>query len=401
MNKLRVSVVTLLACSLVISFIACRSQASPESSPFPTPESVTTLPTEPSLPPSPQPSSEPDSVPAPVSPEANDEDEHAATQEPTTLRQLAGEKPMLIGTYFTPDWFSYQTWREVVGREFNMAMLYPGLLWKDIEPRQNYFDFSMGDEQVQFALSKDMVICSHLLAPSSSYDNPDWVVNSYFSEDELKEILRNHIATVMNHYKGQISLWMVVEEAYLESYTGEDFLYQKFSYDYLDLAYQIARDTDPSATLIYNDYDNHTPDGATTGLTKQIVERLKAKGLIDGVGLEMHLDGSNPPSKQDMINTMRGYGIPVYVTELDIDMKSVPGTQEERYSRQAEIYRDIIEACLESGVCEGFCVWGIGDKYSWLEWTSSKADPTMYDDDLNPKPAYFAVFDALAHAVGQ
>jgi len=314
---------------------------------------------------------------------------------------MADEKQMLLGTYFTPDWFPKQEWREIVSREFNTAMLYPGLTWADIEPTQNQFVFSSGDEQVQFALSNNMTICSHLVCPTSSYDNPDWIVSVYFSEDELAEILRNHIATVMNHYKGQISLWMVVEEAYLKSYTGRDFLYQKFGYDYLDLAYQIARDTDPSATLIYNDYDNHTPDGATTELTGQIIERLKAKGLIDGVGLEMHLDGDEPPSKQDMIATMQGYGIPVYVTELDVDMKNIPGTQEERYARQAEIYRDVFGACLESGVCRGFCVWGIGDKYSWVERASPKADPTMFDDDLNPKPAYFAIFDTLAEATGQ
>jgi endo-1,4-beta-xylanase len=83
-------------------------------------------------------------------------------------------------------------------------------------------------------------------------------------------------------------------------------------------------------------------------------------------------------------------------------MKDVPGTQEERYAKQAEIYKEMLEACLESGVCKSFTVWGIGDKYSWIEtqeWYSEYSPegiPTLFDDNLKPKPAYFAIRDILA-----
>ena len=113
----------------------------------------------------------------------------------------------------------------------------------------------------------------------------------------------------------------------------------------------------------------------------------------------MHLQGDEPPDKQDVIATMQSYGVPVYVTELDVNMARVEGTQEERYEKEAEIYRDMLAASLESGVCRSFSVWGIQDKYSWLEAFSAQADATMYDDYLRPKPAYYAIFDTLEQHV--
>ena len=117
--------------------------------------------------------------------------------------------------------------------------------------------------------------------------------------------------------------------------------------------------------------------------------------------MQMHLNGDTPPDKQDVILTMRSYGVPVYITEFDVDLRDVPGTMGERFALQANIYQEMLEACLESGVCESFTVWGIRDNLSWLEWpidstrTSPEADPTPFDDDLQPKPAYTALFGVL------
>ena len=89
---------------------------------------------------------------------------------------------------------------------------------------------------------------------------------------------------------------------------------------------------------------------------------------------------------------MRRYGVPVHVNEFDVNMKDVPGTQEERFAKQAEIYRDMLQAALESGVCTNFMLFGFGDRYSWLELDktqaafSPNADPTPFDDNLKPKP---------------
>jgi endo-1,4-beta-xylanase len=174
--------------------------------------------------------------------------------------------------------------------------------------------------------------------------------------------------------------------------------------DYIDIAYEAAREADPSAILIYEDTENHFSAGITTQLTRETIRRLKGKNLVDGVGLEMHMRqfGNQVPTKADVTKTMQSYKLPVYVTEFDVTLKGVTGSQAQRFARQAQIYKDMFEACLESGVCKSFLFWGISDKYSWLENQASSgesystdADATMFDDDLNPKPAYFTIRDVL------
>ena len=88
---------------------------------------------------------------------------------------------------------------------------------------------------------------------------------------------------------------------------------------------------------------------------------LLPQGLLDGVGLQMHLLQSDtvPPDKQDVITTMKSYGLPVYVTEFDVNLRNVPGDQETRYAFQAKVYQDMLETCLQSGVCKGLTVFGI------------------------------------------
>lgn len=91
----------------------------------------------------------------------------------------------------------------------------------------------------------------------------------------------------------------------------------------------------------------------------------------------------------------------MYVTELDVNLMNVKGSPQNRYLKQAQIYKKITEACFESEVCKGIVTWGVGDSNSWLELldipsiSSLDADPTLFYDDLSQKPSYYAVLQAL------
>jgi endo-1,4-beta-xylanase len=80
----------------------------------------------------------------------------------------------------------------------------------------------------------------------------------------------------------------------------------------------------------------------------------------------------------------------------------LPGTQAEKLDTETGIYRDMMEACLESGVCDSFSTWGISDSNSWISCgydqcveKNPAAAPLMFDAYYDPKAAYFAVRDAL------
>ncbi len=278
--------------------------------------------------------------------------------------------------------------------EFNLAGIYVGMSLTQPKPREFQLGTMIGLANQAFKTKREVLI--HPLVWAN--DVPDWLKNGHFSRDELIEIMKAHILTLMKPLTGKKAIFVVVNEAYIQ----DDIFKRVIGDDYVDIAFQTARGADPSAILIYNDYDNHTHEGQRTHISRSIVERLKAKGLIDGIGLQMHLDGSRPPDKTDVISTMQSYGLPVYVTEFDVNLRNVKGNQEQRFAIQAVIYESMLEACIESSVCRHFVVFQTVDKYSvWetmpsLPFYSANADPTPFDDDMRPKPAYFAMRDVLS-----
>lgn len=186
-----------------------------------------------------------------------------------------------------------------------------------------------------------------------------------------------------------------------------DFYFQKLGFDYIKTAFQTARKSSPSSVLIYNDYNNHLINGDRYNNTKQIVDQLKSEGLIDGVGIQLVLQGDNPPRQEDLVKAFKSYGLPIYITEFSVNMRNVKGSPAKRSAIQAEIYRTAITACLESGVCKAFVNFQIGDKFSvwennqFLPYFSPNADPTPFDDNLNPKMAFYAELQALLNHLSQ
>jgi endo-1,4-beta-xylanase len=94
-------------------------------------------------------------------------------------------------------------------------------------------------------------------------------------------------------------------------------------------------------------------------------------------------------------------GVRIYITELDIDTEQLTGTPTEKSQMAAQIYEDMVKACIESGVCDSFATWGISDATSWITCDNiycindKNAEPLMFDINYNPKPTYFSVRDAL------
>ncbi|MGC9423841.1 endo-1,4-beta-xylanase [Vibrio sp.] len=305
---------------------------------------------------------------------------------------------VLVGLYpGSPDFNKLQ---QIQKNYFNSALI--NVNWSNLQPNNEKIDYQASgvDWSVNFAQRNMKGGLSLGLSLVWAADAPAWLKNGNFSRDELIHIMADHIKEVMTRYKEKVGAWVVVNEPYLPPYRTDDVFYKVIGSDYIEIAFKAAREADPSATLIYNDTSNDVSNGLTTGHTKTIVNDLKSKGLIDAVGLQMHLDGAKPPDKQDLIATMRSYGVPVFITEFDVNMKDVRGTPEERAQKQAEIYSTVVEAAIESGVCNDIFVFQVGDKYSvWENFPgygySPQADPTPFDDSFQPKPAYYALVKAI------
>jgi GH35 family endo-1,4-beta-xylanase len=236
----------------------------------------------------------------------------------------------------------------------------------------------------------------HLVDPMGM---SEWFRNNNISSDQVLGVLERVVRDTLNRLPEGVTSVIVVNEPYIAVDRENDpFYLATGNYDYILQAFRIARETKPEMLLIYNDSQNHSlldreETGYTASLTKNMVDWLNREGLIDAVGLQMHIRYGNPPKKDDLIRTMRYYGVPVVITELDVDMREAGHlSYAERLQQQAKIYKTVIDACLESGVCENITFWGINDFHNWR---GEQSMPTLFDKESRPKLAYYVVLSSL------
>lgn len=313
-----------------------------------------------------------------------------------TIKILADWQGIKIGSFFggnnTTDQ-DFQNILKIQKQEFNLGAIYQGMDCC-VENQKGVYTLDIMRYLVKESKNSKMSLLFHPLV--WSWEIPNWLRNTE-SKDVWSNSLKEHIQTVMAETKGTNPIVVVVNEYR----NPKDIIYQKLGADYLEMAFQEVRAVSPSATLIYNDYQNETMAGSRYQLTMDVVKTLSAKSLLDGVGLEMHLSGSTPPSKDDVILAMKSYELPIYITEFDVNMRDFQGDTNTRMTTQAQIYKSIVDACIESQVCKYIIPFQLGDKFSvWendpkFEGYSKNADPTIYDDDLRPKPAYYAIVQSL------
>ena len=326
-----------------------------------------------------------------------------------TLRDLANQTDIMIGT--TMGWQAlYNTsHRNKIISEFNGATV--GFSWAEIEPERGKYDFSESDLYVEFATRNNMKITGlHLLWGSRDF-LPPWLIESNFTKEEYMEILHEYIVTLANHYKGKIYIWSIANEFTTRKLWGGDFWYDRLGSEYVGLAFKWTHETDPNALLMLNESCNESMKSRDAVVVRNMlsfVEQMKNDNVpIDVIGMQMHLlspfSENKVPTKQDVIETMllfHDLGFPIYITEFDVNLHNVQGNQQEKWEYQAKVYKEMFEACLESGVCKGFSIFGLADGTSWygdcdLCLNIPDADPLIFDKNLNPKPAYFSLLEFI------
>jgi endo-1,4-beta-xylanase len=68
----------------------------------------------------------------------------------------------------------------------------------------------------------------------------------------------------------------------------------------------------------------------------------------------------------------------------------------EKLATQATYFGDMMRSCVAVRRCVSFTLWGFTDKYSWVPgFFEGQGAATSFDEAFQPKPAYFALRDAL------
>jgi endo-1,4-beta-xylanase len=329
-----------------------------------------------------------------------------------SLREAADRDGLLIGTAVRPSQLSETAYASTVAREFNMVEAEDAMKWWVLRPDRATYDFRQGDEVVRFAAAHQMKVRGHCLV--WSHYNPDWLTHGQFNPRQLSRLLREHIARVMKHYRGQVFAWDVVNEALDENGNLRDSLWynqpgiglSSEGTAYIEQVFRWAHKADPQALLFYNEAEGEGMNRKSDAIYT-MVKDFKRRGVpIDGVGLQLHiptLDADMPPifaGISSNIARLAALGVQVHITELDVslplDASGLPKADD--LTRQAQAYRGIVRACLNGAGCTAIQTWGFTDKYSWIGSHShgARGHALLFDRAYQPKPAYCAVWEELS-----
>lgn len=323
-----------------------------------------------------------------------------------TLRDAAAARQLWIGAALNGNVNSDKVYASLAASEFDYLTPENEMKWTSTEPLPNTFNFVGGDQLVAFAQMHKMRVKGHTLVWHAQL--PDWV-ESLSTADEVRQALTNHIQNVVGHYKGKVAAWDVVNEA-IDNTLGNPLrasvFQQRLGSTYIDEAFRLAHEVDPTALLFYNDYGIEGMSSKADA-AYELVKRLKTSGVpIHGVGLQMHIGGTGSPTAAEVIANMRriaGLGLLVNISEMDVNLCSTPGDQATKFAVQGQRYREIVAACVAEPMCHAVTLWGITDKYSWLNSAfpcTNSADSSSpwalpWDSDYARKPAWEGIMSAL------
>ena len=299
----------------------------------------------------------------------------------------------LVGTAVQSALLNDSRYRTVVAREFNYLTAEYEMKWNALEPGRGGHDFSRGDAITAFADMEGARVKGHALIWHQA--TPTWA--EALSPDGLRLALDNHIRTTVEHYRGRVLAWDVVNEAVADGGSDlRDTVYrQKLGDQYIAEAFRAARAADPGALLFYNDYGAEGMN-AKSNRVYDLVRGLRAQGVpIDGVGLQMHISAANRASDASIAGNMRrltDLGLLVNISEMDVKIAGVAGSQSARLEAQRAAYRDVVRLCVLEPRCHAVTFWGFTDAHTWLTGEL----PLLFDPQYEPKPAYFGVLDALS-----
>ena len=148
-------------------------------------------------------------------------------------------------------------------------------------------------------------------------------------------------------------------------------------WDWVIKAFELARlHLSPNTKLHLNEYSviNSFP---TNAQFRHIINLLKDRGLIDGIGVQGHAfevdGGASTSTLQANLDSLAATGLPIYITEFDIN-QSDDNTQLQRY-------QSIFPVLYEHPGVYGITLWG------YAQWEIWQTNAYLITDRLAERPA--------------
>lgn len=227
--------------------------------------------------------------------------------------------------------------------------------WGSVERTQGAFNWTALDAIYKFAHENNVIFKQHTFVWGAQ--QPSWANN-----DNGLAAVKNWITSFCQRYPDTPLIDVVNEPpphttpAYLESIGGSG----ASGWDWIVNAFTWAREACPNALLILNDYDNIENADATQHFI-DIVNAVKAAGApVDAVGAQAHYAWAQPTGsvKTAIDRIAAETGLPVYITEYDIDI--------EDDVRQSEVMQEQFTMFWDNSHIKGITLWGYVYGSTWM-----------------------------------
>jgi endo-1,4-beta-xylanase len=238
---------------------------------------------------------------------------------------------------------------------------------------QDSFNWTSLDAMYKYCADNNIIFKQHTFVWGSQ--QPSWT--SSLTADTAPAAVQTWMTSFCQRYPA-VRIIDVVNEppphttpAYADAIGGGS----NTTWDWIVNAFSWARQACPNAILVLNDFSN-AEDAGTAQHNIDIVNTIKAAGApIDAVGCQLHdaVFSSSGTLKANIDLIARATGLPVYITEYDID--TADDAEQER------VMRDEITMFWNNDNIKGITLWGYVVGHTW------RSNTGLIQDDGTPRPA--------------
>ncbi len=317
-----------------------------------------------------------------------------------------------VGMAITLERLNIPQHAEVYRKDFNNLTAEFEMKMDIMHPTPTTFNFDAGDAIVAFAEANGMEVHGHTLIWHNEFALPNWVKNFSGTDAQFEAMVENYITTTLQHFKGKVRSWDLVNEAISDSRGNPlrntegnglgSIFRQKMGPDYVKKCFQFARNADPDVKLFYNDY-NMASSVSKRDAMFRLVDDLG--DLIDGVGAQMHISFNSPSQSriQQLVDGVVSRNLLLHFAELDVRVNtegnaSLAALSAPRAEAQKAKYKEVVEIYNAIPQANKFAltVWGLRDNETWLtDFWKVPEFPLMFNENYTQKPAYDGFMEAL------
>lgn len=325
------------------------------------------------------------------------------------LGRIAAQRGLGFGSAFDREVLTDPAWAALLSEQAKIGAIENSLKFDWLRPNGPEADFGVADQLVAFGLKAGLRLRGTALIWNDWL--PDWL--KWSSVKDRRKIFDAHIEEVMFRYAGRVTSWDVVNEPFFPMHGREGGYRKGYWFDaigpeYVADAFRRAAQADSQAELVLNEAFCEQDDELGQSVRNHLfdlVVKLKQDGVpLHAVGLQGHL---KPHIRQDYggfadwAALLAEQGVRLKITELDVDDSQLPEDLVERDEVVAETLRTFLSSVLPVIAVEDVVCWQLSDKYSWYANVDAypkerQARTHLFDVEMRPKPAAYAVADAIS-----